>query len=375
MGREYIPSLEERKETEPRFNWYKSDFDYEIWLDPTLAHNLLCLRSDARRSNGDMVLVIVGEEGSGKSQLGRQIGRFLDPTFDERRIEFSPEEAKEAHFKGLPSLSSSEFVPQLYREGKYDGKPWQVIELDESAKLDRKKTTSAGSVEFMGFISQSRQLHKIFIMILPNVHMLDGYIAEHRTLAVIKTEKNKRTNARYYTWYTRKHIKQMFTSDMHKRKLYPARGAFSGTFTNLQPFDITNYERKKAAALQAYKRKEEQTDLGEQLDGANREDIIRTIEEVAVVKCLQNDKLDQPSVYKALNIDRPRWVYLKKMIAKKYGIGTKPMVGPVAAQAKRKEFMGDLRTTSDGGLREKDELDEFTESSYLYESSASTEEK
>lgn len=341
MGREYIPSLDERKETQPEFNWYQSDFEHKIWLDPTLAHNLLCLRSDARRSNGDMVLVIVGEEGSGKSQLGRQIGRFLDPTFDERRIEFSPEEAKEAHFKGLPSLSSSEFVPQLYREGKYDGKPWQVIELDESAKLDRKKTMSAGSVEFMGFISQSRQLHKIFIMILPNVHMLDGYIAEHRTLAVIKTEKNKRTNARYYTWYTRKHIKQMFTSDMHKRKLYPARGAFSGTFTNLQPFDITNYERKKAAALQAYKRKEEQTDLGDQIEGANREDIIRTIEEAAILACLKDPKIDQPSVYKALHIARDRWTYLKKAVRKKYGLAKVKMVGPLKGFRQRQEFISE----------------------------------
>lgn len=356
-----IPTFKERKAADPRFNWYKSDFDYEIWIDPTLAHNVLCLVEDAKRSGGDVVIGIVGEEGSGKSKIGRQLGRLADPTLDEKRIEFSPEEAKDAHFKGLPSLSSREFVPELYRKGHYDGKPYEAILLDESAKLDRKKTMSASSVDFNGFISQSRQLQKIFFIILPNIHMLDGYLAEHRLVAVIRTEKDKNTNARYYTWYTRKHIKAMFQSDMHKRKLYPTKGAFKGTFTNLEPFDTTQYELKKAAALEAYRKKESGIDG---VAGLNADDIIRVYEEGAMLECLRNKKLDQPSVYKAMRITRDRWNNLKKIVMKKYGLKPEPLIGPTRRFLDKQEFMAGLGKPGNVAPEDDDEPGEPYEEDY-----------
>jgi len=354
-----VPTFKERMEKNPRFNWYNSDFDYEIWIDPTLAHNLLCLLESAKSGNGDIVLVIDGEEGTGKSTLARQVGRLLDSTLTEKRIEFSPDAAKEAHFQGLPSLESREFVPELYRQGKYDGKPWEVVMLDESAKLDRKRTMASSSVDFMGFISQSRQLHKIFIMVLPNVHMLDGYIAEHRTVALIHCEKEKRTNRRIYKWYGRKHLKEMFKTDMHKRKLYPRGAAFSGTFTSKNPFDLTVYEQKKAAALEAY-RKKESGDGDPALVGADKEDIIRIIEESAMVLCLKDPKIHQASVYKALNIKYERWKEIRKRCKKKYNINPEPTIGPVKRMNDKKNILAGLLKDRHSGVTADDNIDEYS---------------
>lgn len=342
-----VSTKKERIQKNPRFNWYRSDFDYEVRIDPTLAHNLLCLLESAQGTNGDVVIVIDGEEGSGKSTLARQIGRLLDPTLTERRIEFDPESAKEAHFQGIPSLSSREFVPKLYRAGHYDGKPWQVILLDESAKLDRKRTMASASVDFMGFITQSRQLHKVFIIILPNVHMLDGYIAEHRTVALIHTFKYKKTTMGFYKWYSRRHIKRMFATDMHRQKLYSRDCSFQGRFSSKEPFDITAYEKKKATALEVYRKQDDPNNKE-----MTREEILVLYEEFAAVKCIKDPKIDQPSVYKALGIDRKRWADIKIRVRKKYALAPEPLKGLLKEHANRKGFMLDLPSSVDDSVDE-----------------------
>jgi len=291
------------------FNNFANHEGNNVRIDPPLAHNLLCLLEAAKKTNGDLVIVVDGEEGSGKSTLARQVGKFLDPTLDESRIEFDPEGAVRAHFRGLPE----KYDPAEYMRGGYPSKPWEVVIMDESADLDRKKTMSAGSVEFTSFITQSRQLHKIFIVILPNIHILNGYIAEHRAVALIHCYKHERTEMGFYRWYGRKAIKEMFKADMHRQKLYSRKKRFAGRFSGREAFDITKYNRKKADALNKYRK----LDVAVPLDS---DELFRRDRRRIMKMYVNKGYKDDIMFYTCLEMTRKSWVELKADVRKELGI-------------------------------------------------------
>lgn len=310
-------AVKEFYERQEGFNTFTNHEGENVRIDPTLAHNVLCLLEAAKKTNGDVVLVVDGEEGSGKSTLARQIGKFLDPTLNEERIEFNPEEAIKAHFRGLPEA----YDPKEYVRGTYKGKPWEVIILDESADLDRKKTMSSGSVEFTSFITQSRQLHKVFIVILPNIHILNGYIAEHRAVALISCYKHDRTNMGFYKWYGRKGIRRMFQQDMHRQKLYPKNPLFRGRFSGREAFDITRYNRKKSDALNRYRKLENGKGLGDAVVDAR--DVLAQYTKDIAYRFVENGYKGNKQMWTLLGIGENTWFELKKEARKKLGVPDK----------------------------------------------------
>jgi len=297
------------------FNTFTNHEGQNVRIDPPLAHNILSLYEAAKKTNGDLVLVIDGEEGSGKSTLGRQIARFLDKEFTETRMEFNPEDAIKAHFRGLEENWTQNY--QDYKEGHLEGKPWECIILDESADLDRKRTMSTGSVEFTSFMTQSRQLHKIFIIILPNIHILNGYVAEHRTVALIHCYKHEQTEMGFYRWYGRKAIKEMFSPMMHRQKLYSRRKSFAGRFSGREAFDITRYNIKKAKALDRYRKIEI-------AKAEDPEDVLRLKYERIMTVFLENKFEHDKIMYTCLELRDNAWRRLKKQTQEKLGIKPKP---------------------------------------------------
>ena len=307
-----VKKLEERPQG---FNEYTNHEGERIRIDPIKAHNLLSLLEAAKSTGGDIPIIYVGEEGSGKSTQARQDAAFLDRTLTEERIEFNPEDAIKAHFKDLPE----KWEMKAYMKGEYPNKPWQAIILDESAKLDRKRTMSAGSIEFTGFLSQSRQLHKIFFIVLPSIHMLESYIAEHRAVACIFSYKHEKTQLGFFKWYSRKHMRMMFTTEMHKRKLYPKQCSFMGRFSSRDPFDLTRYNQKKAGALNAYRK-------AEGLEKFIAPEELRLLFEQAALKNVIELGLAEKPVYTALGIPNRTWEDRKRaMIAS--GVVEKPKTG------------------------------------------------
>lgn len=309
-----IKTLEER---EPGFNEYTNHKGERIRIDPIKAHNLLCLKEAAMKTKGDVVIIYVGEEGTGKSTQARQDAALLDRSLDESRIEFSPEDAVKAHFRGLPE----KWDRIEYMKGKYSNKPWQSIILDESAKLDRKKTMSASSIEFNAFISQSRQLHKFFFIVLPSIHMLESYIAQHRAVGCVMSYKHRRVQLGHFKWYNRKHIKIMFRSEMHKRRLYPKGSSFIGRFSSRDPFDLTKYEQKKANALNAFRKAE----------GLEKfippEEVRGLIEKQALKRAVELGLMEKP-IYTALDIPAITWKVRKKALIESGEIKNNPKNGP-----------------------------------------------
>jgi energy-coupling factor transporter ATP-binding protein EcfA2 len=323
-------SVKKFSEREEGFNTFTNHLGQTVRVDPTLAHNLLSIVEAAQSTGGDVWVAVTGPEGSGKSTLGRQLGKLCDNTFDEKRIEFQPDDFVKAQFKGLPENWDTE----AYMNGEYPNKPWEVIQLDESAKLDRKKTMTSGSVEFTGFSTQNRQLHKINFIILPNAHMLDSYIMEFRVVALIDCYKYRGTQMGFYRWYTKKLIKKMFNSEMHKRKEYPSNPAFSGRFTGKEAFDITEYNKKKAAALNAYRKGM----TGKEGESVNEAEVISKYELVIIKRAIEKGIKHEAAIYQALGMPGTTWRRKKKDLIEKMGVKAKPILGPALRALALKEL-------------------------------------
>jgi hypothetical protein len=200
-------------------------------VDKTLAANLLLALKNAQDYDGDLMLVVDGEEGKGKSTLARQLAKLLDPKFDHTKIHYDTDAFTQAHFKGYK---------------------WEALVLDESkADLDRKRTMAAKQVEFTGFLSQSRQAHKIAIIVLPSIHDLNAYLAEHRAKCLIHVYANKGRNLGFYRYYNRKCIKDIFIKG-HKYRSYPTKPCFAGRFGKAEPVDLEAYNARKWEAFQRY---------------------------------------------------------------------------------------------------------------------------
>lgn len=208
-----------------------------LTMNRALYYNLRALRAHAKKYNGDAVIVIDGAEGAGKSTLTRQVAVVLDPRFTEKRIAFNSTDARRMHFQGTA---------------------WESIVLDESKEdLDRKGTMSWKNRYFMNFLSQSRQLNKFLLVVLPSIYDLDKYVAEHRAVMLLHVYKHKGRKLGYFSMYGKNGIKRLFLYGFKKRA-YNVTPSFSGTFPRTEVVDLERYNKIKRAAIEKYRPKKEE---------------------------------------------------------------------------------------------------------------------
>lgn len=238
-----------------------------LYVDGFLYNNLTAAAKNAKKYNGDLLIVIDGEEGSGKSTLGRQIAKILDPTFNEKRIAFS-------------SL--------YFRRMAYETKEYRAIVLDESKEdLDRKSTMSKKNRMFMNFLSQARVLHKFMIVILPSVYDLDSYVAEHRAKMLLHTYKHRGRTPGFFTFYGKSAIKRLFITGKKYRTYNNVRGQFSGRFTKAEVVDMELYNQMKLRAVNKYS-PDPDTKYNKEVEAA-REEAVKEFQVQRFKEAMKND--------------------------------------------------------------------------------------
>lgn len=152
--------------------WYQSDVPLRF---PSLLYENLKRPIIKRIPSGDYWICIDGAEGSGKTVLGTQIcsvaaaiaGKKLRKRikFDNDHVAYTSAECIHLNFN-LPD--------------------WHPILLDEAmAAAHSKRSMSSSVVGFEQFMSQSRVLHKINVLILPRIFDLTGYLTKNRLKALI----------------------------------------------------------------------------------------------------------------------------------------------------------------------------------------------
>lgn len=143
-----------------------------FYLSKQLKKELDTALYAVKSKNQDLVIVIDGDEGAGKSQTSRMVGFYCAKVL--------------GSFFDLDGVTNIHNSLEKYIKTSIDGEKYMVNILDESRKvLNRKRSTSKDAVRFTDYLSECRSKNQVHILLLPTYHDLDRYVAQWRMSLVI----------------------------------------------------------------------------------------------------------------------------------------------------------------------------------------------
>ena len=129
----------------------------ELYIDPVVKKELDRIKDDVYTKDRDFVMVIDGEEGCGKSVLGQQIGKYLDPHFTMDNITFN----------------STQFLEAIKKTRKRS-----CIILDEAySSASARGALTEINRSMVAVATEMRQRNLFVIIIMPSFFDLDKYFA------------------------------------------------------------------------------------------------------------------------------------------------------------------------------------------------------
>ena len=175
----------------------------------------------------DWVVLIDGYEGSGKSTLGQQLGKFVDPNLDLSRVCMTADEFKKAIM---------------------ESKKGQCVIYDEAVT----GLTAGDSISRIGkllksMMMQMRQKNLFVIVILPTVFELNSYAALSRAKFLFHTYENNGKPGYYYC-YNRQLLRLLYLKGKRTRS-YQVRSNWQGRFYGKYTVNEQEYRKKKEEAL------------------------------------------------------------------------------------------------------------------------------
>jgi len=199
--------------------WIKNRFDKKIIPDIT-------------EKDKDCVIAIDGPEGAGKSTIGLQWCKYVDPTFNLSRVVFTPDE---------------------FREAIYKAKKGQAIMFDEAfTGFSSRAALSGVNKTLISLMMQIRQKNLFFVIVLPTIFLLDKYISIFRTRVLVHVYENNGRRG-FFRVYSSKKKKQLIMHKDAKTYSYGIRtnkkGRFYGVFALGDKKEEDKYRKKKADAL------------------------------------------------------------------------------------------------------------------------------
>lgn len=176
---------------------------------------------------GDFLIVIDGEEGSGKTNYSGHVGKVIAHYAQKklrRKIRFTAKNnyCYRAHTFIEKAIQLPHYTPIVFDEAK--------------STADRKSANSKTNKKLTNFMSEMREsYHKFVIIVLPKIHDLDSYISQHRARLlfhfVIKINYNEKGIAKerlgYYEVHGKKNIRKI-SNKLRKgdKEYYPKKRHF-----------------------------------------------------------------------------------------------------------------------------------------------------
>lgn len=199
------------------------------YIPPKIKSRLNKSKLSVTKKDWDRVYIIDGNEGSGKSLLGLQLGFELDSTLNLDRITFTAEEFSKAIDK------AEKFQCIIFDEG-FNG----LSSTGSMSKLNKLIVRK---------LMECRQKNLFIIIILPTIFMLQKYVAIFRSKALFHVYATKKGVRGYYKIY----------NEINKKKLYLTGNKFysyklpkikkSYRFYGKYPINEIDYRAKKHEAL------------------------------------------------------------------------------------------------------------------------------
>ena len=198
--------------------------DEEYYMDGILRSNLDTAKKVVAK-DWDMLFVIDGYEGAGKSVKAQQDAKYCDPTFDLTRIVFTPKEFEKA------VMSAKKFQAVLYDEA-YGG-------------LSGKGAMTTINRTIVKMLTEIRARNLFIFIVLPTIFELDKYVALWRSRALIHVYSADNFERGFFAFYNIHKKKSLY---MNGKKFYSYKTPspnFTGRFTNHYTVNKDEYKKKK----------------------------------------------------------------------------------------------------------------------------------
>ena len=195
-----------------------------------------------RMNNFDVVGLITGEEGSGKTTLGMQMALYMDNTFSNDHIVFNADQFE----KAIDTLPHGSCI--LWDEADDVGSNW-ASEMMTALKKTFKRI---------------RKRNFVIFLVTPTFHDLNKYFAIHRTRFLINVTTDFVTRGSF-NLYNRDAKRRLYIYGKKEMNMKASKSTFFGGFTNYPkdfPVDLEKYEADKDRATEeSFKTMEKPKDL------------------------------------------------------------------------------------------------------------------
>jgi hypothetical protein len=191
------------------------------------------------KKDWDMVFIVDGYEGSGKSVLAQQVAKHVDPSFNIDRICFSPEE----------------FVKAINSADRY-----QAVIYDEAYEgLSSRSAMSQVNRSLVAVLAEIRQKNLFVFIVLPCFFELDKYAAVWRSRALIHVYIGDNFERGKFGFYNQERKKQLYVLGKKFYSYYKPPCNFFGSFTKGYTVDEDAYRKKKVDALKVREQSKEKS--------------------------------------------------------------------------------------------------------------------
>ena len=202
----------------------------DYYISPPSEKELDRIKKAVINKDRDFVMVIDGEEGSGKSVLAQQVARKLDPKFCIDNICFN----------------ADQFIERLKKAPKYS-----CIVLDEAfSSANSRSALTEVNRSLIGVATEMRQRNLFVIIVIPSFFDLDKYFALWRCRALFHVYFDKSGGRGNYIIFPKSKKKYLYLTG---KKFYdyskPASPYPVCRFNNHYTVDELEYRKKKAEAF------------------------------------------------------------------------------------------------------------------------------
>ena len=217
-----------------------------LYMDAILHDQLTkVVRPAVRKRDFDYVLVVDGQEGSGKSVFAFQIGKILDTNL---------------------SLSNICFTPLEFIKTIQQAKPHSCVIFDESfTGLSSRSSLSEMNQLIVTLMMEMRQKNLFVILVMPTCFMLDKYAIMHRAKGLFHVYM-MRGRRGFWNFYNKKKMKKLYLKGKKFYEYDVEKPRIFGRFRDQYTINEQEYREKKMKSLKGKKRRTKAEAYKEQRD-------------------------------------------------------------------------------------------------------------
>lgn len=177
------------------------------------------------KKDWDMIFLVDGIEGAGKSVKASQAAYYCDETLDLSRVVFTPVEFQRV------VLSATKYQSVVYDEA-YTG-------------LSSRAAMSMVNRILVKMLAEIRQKNLFIFVVMPTFFDLDKYVALWRSRALFHVFTGDNFERGYFAFYNADRKKDLYINGKKYYSYYKPKPNFIGRFTNHYVFDEAEYRKKK----------------------------------------------------------------------------------------------------------------------------------